>query len=163
MGEAQTRLWPFKPLVAGSSPAALISPQIWGFINLTPYIWRFSRGNFRSYLPRPHSDPVLIIILQCTRQNNCLLVNASQRESKLVIHVRQFRIYFDGNHNLKLVRFETLPTQYRHFSHLVILPDSRSCSCDRDLSVFVGKSRLHFVIFSMYVRLCLCQLLVGHL
>ena len=28
--------WPFKPLVAGSSPAALTNPQEWGFFLLYP-------------------------------------------------------------------------------------------------------------------------------
>jgi len=36
MGEAQTRLCPFKPLVEGSSPFALTNPQTWGLVFLSP-------------------------------------------------------------------------------------------------------------------------------
>ena len=38
MGEMVSNCWPFKPLVAGSIPAALTNPHAWGFYlyNLPP-------------------------------------------------------------------------------------------------------------------------------
>jgi hypothetical protein len=51
MGEAPTRLWPFKPLVAGSSPAALITPPVMAKKQLFLGNYPLKSGFFVVYSP----------------------------------------------------------------------------------------------------------------